>query len=253
MTQDQAAQIIPPDLPVVASPSITPLAMLDRAVTSGASIDLIEKLMGLYERWEHNQARKAYDAAIADARAEMPVIKKNRHVGFDSRKPGAARTDYWHEDFAEVARTVSPVLGKHGLSFRFRTTSLLGEPVRVTCIVSHRLGYSEENTLEAGRDDSGNKNAIQAVGSTVTYLQRYTLKAALGLAASEDDDGRASGGDTGTITAEQVEKLQLLIVEVAADIPRFCKHFKIERLEEMPAREFNNAVAALEAKRERSK
>ena len=49
----------------------------------------------------------------------------------------------------------------------------------MTCVVSHRLGHSEENTLTAGRDESGNKNNIQAVGSTITYLQRYTLKAAL--------------------------------------------------------------------------
>ena len=30
---------------------LTPMGMLERAVTSGASIDVLEKLMGLQERW----------------------------------------------------------------------------------------------------------------------------------------------------------------------------------------------------------
>ena len=70
------------------------------------------------------------------------------------------------------------------LSYRWRTTSEINQPVSVTCIVSHRSSYSETNTPSAGRDDSGKKNSIQQVGSTITYLQRYTLKAALGFGGS---------------------------------------------------------------------
>ena len=43
-------------------------------------------------------------------------------------------------------------------------------------------------------DNSGSKNSIQAIGSTTTYLQRYTLFSILGLAAGEDDDGSAASG-----------------------------------------------------------
>lgn len=38
-----------------------------------------------------------------------------------------------------------------------------------TCILSHRDGYSDENTLSEPADNTGSKNAIQAVGSTLTY------------------------------------------------------------------------------------
>jgi hypothetical protein len=170
----------------------TPMEMLDRAIKSGASIEVLTKLMDLQERWERRQARKAFDEALSAAKSEIPVITKNRQVEFDG-KSGKSSTNYKHEDLAEIARTVDPILGKHGLSFRFRTTSLPNEPITVTCIVSHKIGHSEENTLCAGRDDTGNKNSIQALGSTLTYLQRYALKAALGLAASNDDDGMAAG------------------------------------------------------------
>lgn len=230
---------------------LTPMDMLDRAVASGAGIETLERLMALQERWEKNNARRAFDEAMAAAKAEIPVIAKNRHVGFESRKPGAAKTDYWHEDLGEIARTIDPIIGKHGLSYRFRTTSAPNEPVTVTCIVSHRLGHFEENALQAGRDESGNKNSIQSVGSTITYLQRYTLKAAFGLAASRDDDGKAAEQPS-AISDEQRDEIAALLEETGSDIAKFCAYFKVENLSEIPASQFGRAVAALQAKRRKA-
>lgn len=225
--------------------AMTPMDMLNKAVSQGANIDVLEKLMSLQERWEANQARKAFDEAMASAKAEIPVIMKNRTVDFTSAK---GRTHYRHEDLAEVARTVTPILAKHGLSYRFRTSSAVNEPVVVTCIVSHRDGHFEENTLTAGRDDSGNKNNIQAVGSTLTYLQRMTLKAALGLAASDDDDGAASAGSPDTVSEEKLAQLIELAEAVSADKAAFCKYMKIKSLADLPAKDFDRAVAALNKK-----
>jgi hypothetical protein len=232
---------------------VTPMAMLDRAVAAGASVEVLERLMGLQERYEANQARKAFDEALAAAKAEIPPIIKNRRVGFDSKKAGSARTDYRHEDLAEIARTVDPILGKHGLSYRFRTTSKINEPITVTCIVSHRLGYSEENTLSAGSDNSGNKNSIQAIGSAITYLQRYTLKAALGLAAANvDDDGRASGEpDDGPITAEQATRVRALIKETSTDEPAFLKWLDVESIEAIPASQMRRVEDSFAVKKRR--
>ncbi|CAM5207624.1 ERF superfamily protein OS=Bosea thiooxidans OX=53254 GN=SAMN05660750_03364 PE=4 SV=1 [Bosea thiooxidans] len=150
------------------SNALTPMAMLSQAVERGASMEMLEKLMALQERWEANQARKAFDAALAAAKAEIPVITKNRQVGYETKSGG--KTSYQHEDLGEIARTVDPILAKHGLSYRFRTISELNQPVQVTCIVAHRDGHSETNTLTAGRDESGQKNLIQQIGSTITYL-----------------------------------------------------------------------------------
>lgn len=208
----------------------------------------LKMLMDLQERYDAIEARKAFDEALAQAKAEIPVIIKNRKVGFAS-KSGGARTDYRHEDLGEIARTIDPVLGKYGLSYRFRTTSVPNEPIVVTCIVSHRLGHSEENTLSAGRDDSGNKNSIQQIGSTITYLQRYTLKAALGLAASNDDDGaKADAPPDGPISEKQIEQIQMLIVKTNSDIGRFCKAFGVNSIPDILASQFNLVVNRLKEK-----
>jgi hypothetical protein len=244
MSQAAVAKVDPQHSQVVA---LTPMQMLDRAVQSGATTETLEKLLSLQERWEKNEARKAFDEAMSLAKAEIPVIFKNREVDFTSQK---GRTNYRHEDLAGIARTVDPILAKHGLSYRYRTTSEPNAPVTVTIILSHRLGHSEETTLSAGRDETGNKNGIQAIGSTVTYLQRYTLKAALGLAASTDDDAKAA--DLDPLTTEQIETLRSLIVEVGADIPKFCRYMKVEKIENIRSKDFDRAVAALEGKRAKS-
>lgn len=232
--------IIPQDEPR-ALVAVTPMDMLNRAVSSGADIVMIEKLMGLQERWEAGQARKAFDNAMSAAKAEIPNITKNREVDFTSPK---GRTNYRYEDLGEIAKTVSPILAKHGLSYRYRTTSNVNEPVTVTCIVSHRDGHFEENTLCAGRDDSGNKNSIQQVGSTLTYLQRMTLKAALGLAVSNDDDGKSTEAAP-TITQAQADDLADLIEAKGASRAAFLKWAKQGRIEDIPADQFDACKIAI--------
>ncbi len=238
----KAAAQMPPAHPVVQ----TPMALLTHAVQNGASVETMEKLMALHERWEAGQARKAYDAAMASAKAEIPVIAKNRTVDFTSTK---GRTHYRHEDLAEVARTVTPILAKFGLSYRFRTAANIGEPVSVTCIISHRDGHCEEVTLLGPRDESGNKNSIQAVGSTLTYLQRMTLKAALGLAASDDDDGKSSEPqrepEKPFISAEQEDALRDLIDAAGTTVEAFCNRIKVPALSNIYAEKYDAACAIL--------
>lgn len=236
-------------MPPVHRNVVTATDMLSQALTSGAGVDVIEKLMALRDRQEATMARRAFDEALAAAKAEIPVITKNRTVDFTSTR---GRTNYAHEDLGEIARTVDPILGKFGLSYRFRVKTEQGQ-VNVTCIVAHRDGHFEETTLSAGHDQSGNKNSIQAVGSTITYLQRYTLKAALGLAASSDDDGRTHGRtaeDDALITAEQRDTLLKMIEATETDIARFCAYMKVESVPDIKLSEFGRAVAMLEKKKE---
>jgi len=226
-------------------PLPTNQAMIAQAIASG-NIDVIGKVMDYQERWDRMQARKAFDAAIAAAKAEIPVIAKNRTVDFTGKT--GIRTHYKHEDLAEIARTVDPILARHGLSYRFRTTSDLNQPVAVTCIVSHAAGHYEENTLSGPRDDSGNKNAIQQVGSTITFLQRYTLKAALGLAAAADDDGRGAGGNLDEpqyITAEQAKAIDDRCAAEGVNVDKLCMHFKVTSIENILAKDHDGVIRVL--------
>lgn len=248
---DHDDQKIIAERPANVPSAMTPMDMLDRAIASGAGIEVLEKLMGLQERWEKSQGRKAFDNAMAAAKAEIPTIIKNRHVDFTGKT--GIRTNYRHEDLAEIARTVDPILAKHGLSYRFRTSTAANEPVTVTCIVSHRDGHSEENTLVGPRDDSGNKNSLQQVGSAITYLQRYTLKAALGLAAAHDDDSKATAekADDSPIDAESVTRVRSLIKDTSTDEAAFLKWLDVERIEDIAKSQMKRVEDSFAAKKRR--
>jgi hypothetical protein len=226
---------------------MTPMEMLDRAVAQGASVDTLSRLMDLQERWETNNARKAFAEAMAAAKSEMPKITKNKKVDFTTSK---GRTNYQYEDLASIMELVGPVLARHGLSVRYRTSAEPNLPITVTCIIEHAQGHHEENTLMAGRDDSGNKNSIQQIGSTVTYLQRYTLKAALGLAAAADDDGKRAD-DNGAISDGERQVILGLIEETGTDIQKFCEFMEINSISDLPKVAFKRAVAKLEAKKQK--
>jgi len=259
ITQTLTSQVESNPLVILEKPEIdtpgtalTPMGVIDRALASNATPETLAKLLDLQERYEAGVARKAFNHAMAAVKAEIPVIQKNREVGF-AHKSGGGDTNYRHEDLGQIARTIDPILAKHGLSYRYRTSSEIGHPVSVTCIVSHQDGHSEENTLHAGRDDSGKKNSIQQIGSTITYLQRYTLKAALGLASSYDNDGAdADATDLAWVTKEQAEKLRTLAEEAGADIPKLCQYLNVSSIPDLYAKDYQRAVSAIEAKRRKA-
>ena len=88
---------------------------------------------------------------------------------------------------AEIIACINEALSEHGLSAAWETAQNNGS-VTVTCKITHIMGHSESTSLTAAPDNTGSKNPIQAIGSTVTYLQRYTLLALTGLATYEQDD-----------------------------------------------------------------
>jgi hypothetical protein len=215
-------------------------------------MDILERLMALRDRWEANEARKAFEAAVADAKAEIRPILKDRLVDYPNRNSNG-RTTYRHESLAAIAREVDPILGKYGLSYRHEPEQLPGKMLRVTCILSHRAGHSTRTMLEGPYDESGNKNALQGVGSTGSYLQRYTLRLALGLAISDDpavdDDGRAGGGEVVTITTEQVQALEEEIRRLGADRTGFMRALRLDNLGDMRAENYEKALEFLRTKK----
>lgn len=226
--------------------SSDPLLHLISRAASDPNVDVekFERLMAMGERREQLAAVRAFNNALADAKGEIPSIAKNRVVDFTSQK---GRTNYKHEDLAEICRTVDPILKRHGISYRWRSVQAGGK-LSVTCIVSHRDGYSENTTLESAEDHSGNKNPTQAIGSAATYLQRYTLKLALGLAASNDDDSKRATADA-LISPEDAEILAILITETEADLKWILKHHKIESISDMSAADAAKAKAGLIARK----
>lgn len=169
----------------------TPTDLLAMAVRQGADLDKLEKLMELKARWEADEARKAFTAAMTRFKAEPISIMKAKHVEFKTREGDV--TSYNHAELSDITDAIGPALAKHKLSYRWNIRQD-GPKIAIDCILTHVRGHSEQVTMSAPPDASGRKNAIQQVASTTTYLQRYTLLALTGMSTKGmDDDGRASG------------------------------------------------------------
>lgn len=175
--------------PAQAAPMVmTPAHMLQIAVERGADLDQLQKFMDLNDRYQAGEARKAYVAAMARFKANPPEIIKSKLVSYGN-------TSYRHALLSDVCSAAIKGLADVGISHSWDITQN-ASLITVSCILTHEQGHSERVTMTAGADTSGQKNAIQAIASAVSYLERYTLLAATGLAAQEqtDDDGRAAGG-----------------------------------------------------------
>ncbi len=169
----------------------SPDSLLALAVQRGASLEQLEKFMALKERHDAMEARKAYTEDMALAKKTPPTIAKDKTVAFENTRGDI--TSYKHATLGNVVQQIVAWLAAYRFSHSWNTKQLEGGRIAVTCTLTHAMGHSESVTLDAGRDDSGSKNNIQAVGSSITYLQRYTLLAITGLATEDqDDDGRGS-------------------------------------------------------------
>lgn len=166
----------------------SPAGMMLAAMKQGASLDQVERMMALQERWEANEARKAYNVAFAAFKAEAVRIVKNKTV-----TDGPLKGKSYAELFA-VVDALTPALSRHGLSASWKLTKDEPQWLEVTCYLRHVNGHEESVSMGGPPDAGGAKNALQARASTKNYLERYTLKAICGVAeGGEDDDGNGGG------------------------------------------------------------
>lgn len=218
---------------------VTPMQMLQVAMDRGADLDKLQQLMDLQQRWEASEARKAFVSAMTAFKANPPDIIKTKQVEYGNTK-------YKHATLADVCAAAIQGLAQHGISHRWDVEQ--ADKITVTCVLTHELGHSERVSMSALADTSGQKNAIQAIASAVSYLQRYTLMSITGLAArDQDDDGQAAG--VATITTAQAADLLALADEVGLNVGKLLAWLKVERVEDLPAAHYQKAVAALESKR----
>jgi hypothetical protein len=215
--------------------------ILQVAIQQGASVEALERIMAMQERHEANEARKAFHEAMAEFKKSPPRIGKDKAVSY-------GQTNYRHATLSNVTDNISAALSQHGLSAGWHTEQD-GQKITVTCTITHRLGHSESTSLSGEPDASGQKNKIQQVGSTVTYLQRYTILALTGLATHDgDDDGRGSEASP-QINEFEASELLRTVQELGVDEVAFCAFLRVTTLEDLTEATLPKAKNLLAQKR----
>lgn len=186
----------------LAAQPVNPLMPIILAASTNGEVDAdkLLKLIEAAERIDETIARKAFIEAMAQFQADAPRLVKDA-MGHNSS----------YAKLPTVIAIIAPKESECGLSHSW-AISQDETGIKVTCKITHVAGHCEETALSANLDKSGNKSDIHALGSTVTYLKRYTLEAALGLAEA-DDDGNGAGKDPKDIpgpTDEEQKRLDAM-------------------------------------------
>ena len=90
---------------------MSPGQLVSQLMQQGGSVDLsaMERLMGLQERWDANEAKKAYHQSMAAFKQNPPTIYKDRHVDFTTQK---GRTAYDHASIGNVVKQIVAALAE---------------------------------------------------------------------------------------------------------------------------------------------
>ena len=226
-----------------------PDGLIAMAVERDLDINKLEKLLELKRQWDQDNARKAFFKALSKFQSEIPPIVRHDKVNAGT---GGKRK---FANLGTISEAIKPHLEANKLSFRFRQSQSAQNEIALTCIISHADGHSEETTLTAAPDQTGGKNTIQAVGSTITYLMRYTLIGGLGLTTVDDDtDGEPTPQKTGvSLTSPCTEKMQLRIKEAAQkkgitleQLSASIRAYGVQRLAELTVQQANELSGRIE-------
>ncbi len=165
---------------------LSPLEMVRMRIAECQDLAQLEKLMDLEKRWHTEQSQRAYTAAFAEFKRNMPVVVKdmiNKQYGSD------------YTSLANLVNTTNRVLGEYGFNARWDVID--GSPANgVVCLLSHVAGHTERVVIKGPLDVTGQKNDLQKIKSTLTYLEGATFQAITGVVARSaclDDDGNAAG------------------------------------------------------------
>lgn len=157
------------------------------AMATNPDIDLerIKTVLSMQVDFERREAEKAFYKAISEFRRHVKPITKSKTVDYQPRdKP---RVCYKHASMDDIDKGISQALTETGLSYYFEISQNNGQ-LKVTCVITHELGHKKETVMFSPIQEQAGITGLKALASTQTYLERYTLTAALGLSTTEDDE-----------------------------------------------------------------
>lgn len=229
----------------VASPK-PPASLLEvigrAAADPNVDVAKMRELLALKREIDAEEEAARFAAALLDAQREMLPIKKDRQND---------HTKSWYATLEKVSKAVDRIAQKHGFSQAWGTAdSPIPGHYRVVCDLSHgkctRRYFLDLPSDTAGAKGTGNKSAVQGVGSTMSYGRRYLKVMMFDLVIEgEDKDGNRQKPAVSLISQEQVEQLIEQCEAVSCPKEKLCDHLRIDGLAKLPAARFDEAVRAL--------
>lgn len=177
---------------------LNPQSLMEAALKSGASMDVLERFMDLSDRAAAKQAEMAFRDSMSAFQSECPIIIKKRAI---KGKDGKLRYKFAPiEDILSqkniAGMTVKELLGRYGFSYMFRTEQKTDPPtMKVIIRISHLAGHSEETDFTIGKDPSEYMTDPQRWLSARSFAMRVTFLNGFGIVSGNEDNDASTQGD----------------------------------------------------------
>lgn len=245
----------------------------EAAANPNVDVAKMQALLDMQEKLEREESRKAFIRDFIALSEDMPSISQDGKIkvlkkGADGQRVEGrdkVQQETPYATFNNIARTIKPLLRKYGFALSFSTEPTTnGDRIIVKGLLEHNMGYSRTTSFPLPAETSGSKNNVQGWGSSMSYGKRYATIALLNIvshaAEDADRDGHAPDKGKRATKAIQDDVVDGDAVELCNDAQRkavreaikfcgvsdktFCQHFGVDKVENLPAAEFDNALLA---------
>ena len=233
---------------LAAAPTIE--MMMQSALDAGRTPDELKELFALYERMQDRQAEQAFNVALAKFQSECPPVKRRSENAQFMVSVNGQQRPRRYASLDDIAAAIRGPLANNGLSYTWGDSEEKDGKLRTPCLLSHVAGHTRSVSVAFPTESKAGASAQQKCGAVMSYAQRYSLIAALGLTSCDDDvDGADASDPVDPITEEQAIQISELIESKGSDPARFKDYYGIKKFGELPGNKFDEAVALLQRKK----
>lgn len=197
-----------------------------------------------------DRRREAFQTAFVGMAAELPQVEKRGLVKLE--KDGRELGRYAFAKWEDMDDAIRPILNKWGFALSFSEEPAPKGGVILVGELMHKDGHSKMARRAMAADRGPGRNDAQAEGSAISYCKRYLAEELCNVVRKGVDDDATSVGNQ-TITPEQMGQLTRLFEETKTSVEYFLHLMltDVSELEDVPQRDFDRLVSALEQKKTR--
>ncbi len=149
-------------------------ALISQAITAGVDVGTMERLLAMRATIKAEQAREAFNAAMAKFQGEQPAIVKEKIV---HDKYGKERYRFAPLDI--IVKQVKTNLQENAIVEDGWVTAV--------CKVTHTLGHNELSSFKVPVDKDSYMSQPQKFAAALTFAKRYAFCNAFGILTGDED------------------------------------------------------------------
>jgi hypothetical protein len=215
----------------------------------GGSLNLLTKISLLRNTtrrilMETSETIGKISLALSQAQAEMINVYK-----------GSAAYNYNYADLGVILDMLRQTLPKYEIAL-IQTPSNDGANACVTTMLSHSSGEWIKDSVSCHIEIAKGNSAIQCLGSSITYLRRYSCSAIAGLTQTDDDASIRTPDDPEGEQAQPIELVRMAskveiksVTDMAAkadvDIANVTKSLNLNAISDMTSEQAERACRKL--------